>query len=86
MQRDRAQKKAMLVDFRPAERLSQFHIKALQARIKNGRATLCGVVFRFRRVSRGPSSSTTMGKVRLVLKELPIFGDDSVAAAKLALA
>jgi protein-disulfide isomerase len=26
------------------------------------------------------------GKVRLVLKELPIFGDDSVAAAKLALA
>jgi protein-disulfide isomerase len=26
------------------------------------------------------------GKIRLVLKELPIFGDDSVAAAKLALA
>ena len=26
------------------------------------------------------------GKVRLVLKELPIFGDDSVTAAKLALA
>jgi protein-disulfide isomerase len=26
------------------------------------------------------------GKVRLVLKELPILGDDSVAAAKLALA
>jgi hypothetical protein len=40
-----------------------FHLRALQACIKNGRVTLYRVVFRFRRVSRGPSSSPVFLRV-----------------------